>query len=495
MRILLTFLIFILCACGGNSDTPDPRDKEKELVKKTKKEVKDKNTDKTAPNNSSLDKIRDWSAGFQISNPQRDAQNPVARVSKDGTVFVIWIEEATNNMSPAIFAAVLPADLDSNQQNRDSLKIKQLSNDNQSVTVNLQWNLSNQVERYLPSAKLVLSSNGDAHVAWLAKDGESTSIYISQYSAQNGTWSNSKSFKCTLSPCSEIKLAALANNNILLLWKQKNQNNQLLSLNGLLYTPESMWRADILKIANNVKTLSDVALWSDSNTNTAAIGYLEPLDQENDQLILSSLNLSNRELIREKIDSIGVKGSLVGTQFNEQPVLIWAGIDQYGYYSMKGAEKNSRGWRFLPQIENFKGDVGQIAVATMNDKLHIIWRDTQLFNTYSKLRSLTYSSSGTSESKLIYDLGALNPVIVNGNDGKLYLQWSASHTKYSEYSPNNKWETIKMPFCHKSSLLYPLCYNDGTQHTIDVYGDFGVSAWLESVANSQSLVIALSNKK
>ena len=432
---------------------------------------------------------RKWSAGFQISDPQRDAHNPVVKVSKEGTVFAVWIEEATNNHNSTIFASVLPAGLSNNEQKRDALKINQLSNTDNSVVINHQWNVSKQVERYIPSPNLVISNNGDAHVAWLEKNNEDTSVYVSSYSAQNAVWSNSLPIEETNEPCSEIKLFAQTNGDVLLLWKQKGEN--ALSLKARPYYVNSGW-GPIIEVATNVKAMSDVSVWK--NLDSVAIGYLSTIDKNNDKLTLTGLDLSTRNMWSEEIDPTGVKGSLVATQFNSQPILIWAEKDDDGYYSVVGAEYIDSEWKPLPQIENFTNDVGHIALAAINDKLHIVWRHTDPSSHYfDDLRTLTYSSSGKSEPKLLNSSGALNPVLINGRDNRLYLQWAAPNTKYSEFPPNSNWKNISSPFCHKDDALYPLCLNNGTEHTIDVFDNFGASAWLETVANTRSVVIALSD--
>jgi hypothetical protein len=148
----------------------------------------------------------------------------------------------------------------------------------------------------------------------------------------------------------------------------------------------------------------------------------------------------------------------------------------------------------MPQIEDRPYDVGHLALTSIGDELHVVWRhkDQSSVAVFHDLNTVTYTSAGISDVQTLFDSGAANPVLVNGGDGKLYAQWFTSHTKYSEYVPGDGWKSVTQPFCMANNVISGSCFNSGSEHSIDVAGQYGVSAWLESVDDIRSVVVSLS---
>jgi len=435
-------------------------------------------------------KVRSWSPGFQISNPNREAHNPVATVLASGEVYVSWVEAATEESPSSIFAAVLRADLPEGKRSRDNIQISQLDRGNDQVLANTRWNFLNEVERFRPEPQMAVSQDGVAHVAWLESDGKTTSVYVSDYAPQAGVWSSPLAVESTDEACSEIKLQALSNGDVLLLFKQVGADDTALKAVPF-YSNTGKWGA-VFEVAASVKGGADVALWE--HDGEVLVGYLATLDDKNDRLNVARLDLADLSVAGETVDSTGLKGSVVGAAFQGADVLVWAERDQYGYYSVVGSVNAGDQWQDIPEIEDLPYDAGHIKLAAVENELHIVWRHKDQSSTYlfHDLYSVKYSSSGIGEAQKLFDSGAANPVLVSGGDGKLYVQWFASHTKYSEYTPDRGWSSISQPFCTSGALISGVCYNSGTEHTLDVSGKYGVSAWLQSVNGIRSVAVSLS---
>ena len=440
--------------------------------------------------NEPVYQARVWSTGFQISNPNREAQNPSVKVLEDGTVFASWIEAATEEHSSAVYASVLRADLPESERQRDALQISQLDDANETVVANTRWNFTGEVERFIPSPKLAASNDGVAHVAWLQNDGTTTSVYVSDYIPQGNAWSAAVSVESTNEACSEIKLLSLSNGDTVLLWKQTGDDS--VSLKGILYSANTADWGTVFDVATSVKTEADVSLWE--KDGIVSIAYLSSIDIENDRLTVAVLELTGPTVSYVVIDDTGLKASVVGTQLQSSDVVVWAEMDEFGYYSIAGAVNAGVQWEAVSQVEDRPYDVGHISVSAVGDDLHIVWRHKDQSSTaiFHDLNTVTYSSSGVSDIQTLFDSGAANPVLVNDGDGKLYAQWFTSHTKYSEYVPGDGWKSVSQPFCMAGNVISGSCFNSGTEHSLDVSSQYGVSAWLESVNGIRSVVVSLS---
>lgn len=434
---------------------------------------------------------REWITGFQISNPNREARNPSVKALGDGTVFAAWVESATTEQPAAVFASVLRADMTDLERRRDALQISQLDDGNQTVLANTRWNFTGEAERFIPSPKLAASNNGVGHVAWLQTDGIRTSVYVSDYVPQSGTWSPAASVESTNNSCGEIKLLALANGDAVLLWKQDGDSG--VALKGVAYSANtSSWGA-VFDVSDAVKPGADIALWE--RNGGVAVAYLASVDAQNDSLMVADLGLPALTVSAEELDAAGLKASVVGAQFQSKDAVMWAEIDEFGYYSIAGSINTDAHWEAMPQIEDRPYDVGHLALASIGDELHVAWRQKDQSTTAitHDMNTVKYTNAGgVSEVKTIFDSGGANPVLVDGMDGKLYAQWFSSHTKYAEYVLGDGWKSVTMPFCMAGQVIGGSCYNGGTEHSIDVDGLYGVSAWLESVNNIRSVVISLS---
>lgn len=440
--------------------------------------------------NTPVYQAREWTTGFQLSNPNREAFNPSVKALGDGTVFAAWVESATEEQPAAVFASVLRADLTDAERARGALQITQLDDGNETVMANTRWNFTGEVERFVPSPKLAVSDDGVGHVAWLQNDGVRTSVYVSDYVPQGGAWSAAVSVESTDEPCSEIKLHALTNGDAVLLWKQAGDDS--VALKGVAYYANTGSWGAVFDVANAVKTDADVALWEKDGGITVA--YLVSVDAENDRLMVTDLDMSALTVSAEEIDAGGLKGSVVGTRFQSNDVVMWAETDEFGYYSIAGSVNAGTQWQAMPQIEDRPYDVGHLALTSIDDELHVIWRhkDQSSVAVFHDLNTVTYTSAGISDVQTLFDSGAANPVLVNGGDGKLYAQWFTSHTKYSEYVPGDGWKSVTQPFCMANNVISGSCFNSGSEHSIDVAGQYGVSAWLESVDDIRSVVVSLS---
>lgn len=434
---------------------------------------------------------RSWTPGFQLSNPNRQAHNPTVSVLSNGTVLAAWAEAATDDKPSAVFASVLRADLPEAERQRDALQISQLDDGIDSVLVNTRWNFTGEVERFTPSPQLAVSADGVGHVAWLQNDGVTTSVYVADYVPQGGSWSAAFSVESTDEPCSEIKLMALENGDAVLLWKQAGEDT--IALKGVAYYANTGSWGAVFDVAGDVKADANVAIWE--RDGSVFVGYLASVDADNDRLSVANLDLTSLMATTKEVDSVGLKGSVVGTAFDGNDVLVWAELDEYSYYSVMAAASSGGEWQAVPQIEDLPYDVGHIVVSGIDDELHIAWRHKEQSSVavFHGLKSVTYSATGISDVQTLFDSGAANPVLVNGGDGKMYAQWFTSHTKYSEYVPGEGWKSVTQPFCMPSAVISGSCFNSGTEHTLAVAGDYGVSAWLESVDDIRSVVISLSD--
>lgn len=440
--------------------------------------------------NTPVYQAREWTTGFQISNPNREAFNPSVKALGDGTVFAAWVEAATEERPAAVFASVLRADLTDAERARGALQIAQLDDGNETVMANTRWNFVGEVERFIPSPKLAVSDDGVGHVAWLQNDGVRTSVYVSDYIPQGGAWSAAVSVESTDEPCSEIKLQTLTNGDAVLLWKQAGDDG--VALKGVAYYANTGSWGTVFDVASDVKTDADVGLWE--KDGDVGVAYLVSVDAENDRLMVADLDLSGLSVSAEEIDADGLKGSVVGTQFESNDVVMWAETDEYGYYSIAGSVNAGTQWQAMPQIEDLPYDVGHISLAAINNELHVVWRhkDQSSAAVFNDLNSVTYTSAGITDVQTLFGSGASNPVLVSGGDGKLYAQWFTSHTKYSEYVPGEGWKLATQPFCMANHVIGVSCFNSGSEHSIDVAGQYGVSAWLESVSGIRSVVVSLS---
>lgn len=482
--LISLFVVGILAGCGSSSDSTS-------------------STSVTTPNNLvsdepeiQVDEIsvyqsREWSTGVQLSGLSREGVNPSVRVLGDGTVFALWVESATENAPSAIFASVFNAELGEQELQRSEIQINQIDNGNETVVVNNRWNFTGEIEGFKPSPKLAVSNDGVGHAAWLQDNNSITSVYVSDYIPQSSSWSAPKSVESSSQSCSDIELFTISNGDSILLWKESSADG--MALNGVVYYANSGSWGTVFNFANNIKD-ENIALWE--NNGKAVIAYLSSIDSENDALTVAELELNTGAVNHVVVDNDGLKGSLVGTNFKNSNVIVWAGMDELGYFSVKGAVNLSGvQWSAMPKVENLPYDVGHISIASIDDELNIVWqhKEQSSVGVFYDLNAVKYTDSdGVGDVETIFDSGAANPLLVNGGDGKLYLQWFTSHTKYSEYVLGDGWKPIVQPFCTDSHIINGSCFNGGTEHSLDVNGQYGVSAWLESVNGMRSVVISLS---
>lgn len=442
---------------------------------------------------STLYQARKWTTGFQMSNPSREARNPSVKTLDNGTVFTAWVEVATGDQPSAVFASVLRADLPETHRRRGSLPISQLSDGDESVLFNIRWNFIHEVERFIPTPKLAVSEDGVGHVAWLQSNGAITSVYVSDYAPQGGNWSEAASVESTSELCSEIKLQALANGDAVLLWKQTSLDG--VTLKGVAYSASTGGWGNVFDVADAVKANADIHLWE--KDGVIKVAYLASRDAENDRLMVVNLDLSGSIVNAEEVDIDGLKGSLVGALYQDNSVLMWAEMDEFGFYSVEGSINTGTQWQAMPQIEDRPYDAGHLALTSIGNELHVVWRhkrDASIGSSYNHdLNTVKYiTSAGVSDIQTLFNTGGAHPVLVNGGDGKLYIQWFASHTRYSEYFPGDGWKPSSQPFCMANNVISGSCFNSGSEHTLGVAGQYGASAWLESVNGMRSVVVSLS---
>lgn len=436
---------------------------------------------------------RNWSEGFQLSNPNREASNPVVDVLPDGSVVAAWVEAATASEPASVFASVMRADLSSTERQRDNLAVAKLNTGADTVLSNTRWNFTiNEVERFKPSPQLAVSEDRVAHVAWLQRDGATTKVHVSDYAPQGSGWSAAISFGSDDETSSGVRLVSLPGGDAFMVWKQSDAGS--LDLKGAPYYGNTGVWGSAFEIAADVKASADVSVWS--NGAGVSIGYLSALDLDNDRLSVAKVDLDTLAVSKGSVDSSGLKGSVVGIDFKGADLVAWAELDEYGYYSVMGAENAQGTWRPVPEIEGLPYDVGHIDLAVIGDAVHIVWRqkDESSVAIFYDLNAVKYDSTGVSDVTKLFDLGAANPILTNGNDGKLYLQWFASHTKYSEYFPSDGWKPVAQPFGMPGNLIGGSRFNSGVEHIMDVAESYGGAAWVESVDGIKSVVISLSDE-
>lgn len=436
--------------------------------------------------------VRNWSEGFQLSNPNREASNPVVDVLPDGSVVAAWVEAATASEPASVFASVMRADLSSTERQRDNLAVAKLNTGADTVLSNTRWNFTiNEVERFKPSPQLAVSEDRVAHVAWLQRDGATTKVHVSDYAPQGSGWSAAISFGSDDETSSGVRLVSLPGGDAFLVWKQSDAGS--LDLKGAPYYGNTGVWGSAFEIAADVKASADVSVWS--NGAGVSIGYLSALDLDNDRLSVAKVDLDTLAVSKGSVDSDGLKGSVVGVDFKGEDLVAWAELDEYGYYSVMGAANKQGTWQQVPEIEGLPYDAGHIDLAVIGDGVHIVWRQTDGTGSYLRhdLNTAIYKSTGITDFQTLTDIGAANPVLINGEDGKAYLQWFMGHTTYSEYVAGEGWKPLGRPFCMQNRIIDDSCFNSGTEQTIDVAGDYGIASWLESVDGIKSVVVSLSD--
>ena len=229
---------------------------------------------------------------------------------------------------------------------------------------------------YVPrqSAKLAVSSNGVAHVAWFEKNNDKKpSVYVSNYSPRKATWSKAKLINSTVEFNSEVELIALSNGDALLVWKQASDsdNDNRISLKAIHYKGNTETWGSGFELSDNVKPphisadgiierSHGIALFENNDNGKVVIGYLSPIDTKNDALNVISLNLSELHTITslddlkiDKVDTAGIKNNLSGFLSNRgQSVLTWADIDNG--FVFHGAIKDGTVWQRFTRSEYYQ---------------------------------------------------------------------------------------------------------------------------------------------
>lgn len=435
---------------------------------------------------------RKWNEGFLLSNPVHNAANPTVKVSGSGIVYSAWIESVPADGRQHLFVAVFnPASVSS----RDDLLIEQFDNASQSVDRNIRWNFSlSEQEQFRGGPQLAVSDDGTAHLAWTLSEGSQHSVWVSTYASQSNAWTAPEKLSEDGADCKELSIQSLAGGATLLAWKQNDA--AVTALHGALFVSNGSGWSDPAEIASSVKDGTAISVWQ--HGFSTYLGFIQPVDAANDRAVVLSLDLSGGLVPQESvIDSSGLKTNIVGTGAGNSNFVFWSERDAGNYYSVIGMKAEAGVWAALPAAESDPQDVGHLNAGVIGEEVHLVWKhrysDANSTYLFDDLRTTRYRNGSFSQVETLFDSGAANPVLLNGSDGKLYLEWFTSHSTYAEYVPEQGWKAASRPFCYNDLVgTSGNCYNSGTEHGLSINKEVGAAIWLRQESGIKQVVVALS---
>lgn len=435
---------------------------------------------------------RKWNEGIVLSNPIYSASNPIVKVSDNGMIYAAWVETTPNDGKQHLFATVFDPAL---VEDRNDLTIDQVDNETHTVDRNIRWNYSLiEQEVFQTAIKMVVNESGAAFLAWTVLTDSKHVLWVSNFAPQTNVWSEPLQVSADEADCDEISLHALKDGSVILLWK--NEIEGTTNLSGALYASNGSDWSDPIVVSPTIKDGSPVSLWEGGTSIYMAV--VQPVDAVNDKLVAYSINLSNGLNPQETtVDATGLKTSVVGVSTSAEAFLFWAERDANGYFSVIGSRSATGSWTQLPNIESDPQDAGHLVAATIGEEVHLVWKHRySASNTsylFDDLRAVTIKNGSITDNGKIFGSGAANPILLNGDDGKLYLEWFASHSTYAEYVPSEGWKASSRPFCYQDLVgTSGTCYNSGTEHGISVKKGKGAATWLHQEGGLKQVIVSLS---
>lgn len=425
-----------------------------------------------------------WEGGSRISAESVRSANPSVVVNNQGTVFSAWMNAAQSEIDPAVSAVVVrPGNAPGPSQ--------VISNNDNTLDINYGWQLSlSNTERFRGGVTIAADEQGDAHVAWMEFDGAEGDIRVASYDGGSSAWSAPATIDDNRDAF-EPQVFAFPSGVAYVLYKQLTVDGVKLfasRFNGVWGSPVEI---------EDVSEEAAISGWISGNTLN--IAYVSQVDEDDDALRLATVSEAAGLVGTELVDGRGLKSNVQGIDHNDEKVVVWSERDDAGFQSLVGRARNST-WYDLPKIEELANNSQHVQLASLDGVLHIVWSQRyspSLSNTlFDDLLTVRLENGELSEVQKLYDSGAGNPVLVKA-EGKLYLQWYASHSTYSEYHPGTGWLTSTRPFCYgDNDIGQPgsgTCYNSGTDHGLSVNGAYGASVWVQNADGVNSVILSLSN--
>ncbi len=453
IKFCTVFFVGVLNACGGGSGSPSITSdtlKTQQTQENLVDLIDELNQETKPPIQPST--YRDWQQGFVLSSPDTRVTDVAVEMNDNGDVYLIWKE------GNAIVLADFRADLPANEQSASFINKTEIS-DSQSR--------SDIREFFLTSSALKVVFKEDEQ------------LYLTTYLFDTDTW-----HKQLINSNNGYSKIFIHNDELYVVYSKRSDLGTSI-VYDLYISPFVNNYDDIGKpwLSKSNRPLSAISVLS--RGNDIDISYTLPGDRT--ILATATLNASLDVINNYTLDhSYSTIQFLNSTEFKGDKIIYIAGTDndyesRFDLLSQVSSDRdilksghNERGY----ENASFAEYEGNLAIA-INERDYF----------YGNLKMLSYTGDSFIEYGEFYLNGGENAHMINGQDGKLYLEYNSNHLNYSEFTTDKDWSRSVRAHCDGRG--YSGCYNNGQKHEFDVKGKYGVTAFIK-YAYERPLIVSLS---
>jgi hypothetical protein len=389
---------------------------------------------------------RAWGDITTLSNELYDATNPATAMADDGTIWAVWLEESTPN---ALYAARL-------------------------AVGEVQWDQAVQIDNglggieryrfnYLYYSRVnpqIATGGGNTVAVWTQDDGASVSLYANIH--DGSAWVGPSAIDSRSGvDAGNARIVVDEYGDATIVWRMDDANGKRLYTSRYIQA-SSTWTSPMLISQSTMvvdKPSSPELILT--HLGHPAVAWFETRNNVQTGLYYSEYEGADWSVPVLISEGTFLSVAMASSTDDQQPVLTWVKIDEFGNYSVYVARRTDSGWSAPLVVEAMPDDAKSSDITAMPDgKLFVAFNNGGTSSLYIDAYVVGYApDSGWAEPLLIYDLGGTMPRIASDGYGNAMLLWYASQTFGSMYTPADGWSFPSKWFGYNLGLSHDIKMN------------------------------------